>query len=615
MKKQVGVLPEHNPINYFEFPHDVENIAFTHINDKRLRAQTAQERYGDYIRPGHEPILGFYDASTKTALFATESGKFELPEMAIMLFAGLLFLKKIEGLPRIDTSKCTNMSHMFYGCESVKELDLSYWDTSNVTDMNSMFSECRSLASLDISHFNTSRVTDMSWMFNVCDSLPEIDVQGFDVKNVTDMSDMFYACSSVELLDFSKWDTRNVKNTEDMFYNCRALKKVILPHGLAQKTLIRKVIKEQLGWGEKQRDDRGSRNTASQWNTSLQADARPAVLPAGSLESTLMFRSSGERDVEKLVFTGLSDPRLKGLDMREDSISEGRESVQYFKSPGSFTGYLASESGRFELPQKSSNLFSGLMSLKEIEGLSRIDASKAKNMAYMFDGCESLEKLDLSSWDTGSVTDMSCMFNECRSLTDLNVSKWDTSHVTDMSWMFHLCDSLPELDVSRWDTSKVCNMSNMFDSCASLEHLDIADWNTENVESMRQMFGGCQNLTSLDLMEWKTPNVKDFSCMFDSCISLSELHVEALDASSAANMSYMFNSCVSLKELIFSYATCKNIPFAAHMLEGCENLKFVGLPEDRAMSFVIRNAVREKDKNDQRQADAPAQKSSSRSWR
>ena len=44
---------------------------------------------------------------------------------------------------------------MFYGCSSLKSLDLSNFDTSKVTYMSYMFYECTSLESLDISNFYT----------------------------------------------------------------------------------------------------------------------------------------------------------------------------------------------------------------------------------------------------------------------------------------------------------------------------------------------------------------------------------------------------------------------------------------------------------------------------
>ena len=42
-----------------------------------------------------------------------------------------------------NTSNVTDMSYMFYSCESLEELNISTWDTSSVTNMRSMFDECK----------------------------------------------------------------------------------------------------------------------------------------------------------------------------------------------------------------------------------------------------------------------------------------------------------------------------------------------------------------------------------------------------------------------------------------------------------------------------------------
>ena len=121
-----------------------------------------------------------------------------------------------------DTSNVTDMSWMFEGCSSLRELDVSGFDTGNVTDMGSMFSGCSSLRELDVSDFNTGNVTDMGLMFSGCSSLTELDVSGFDTGNVIYMWSMFDGCSSLTELNVSGFDTSNVTDTSLMFYGCPA---------------------------------------------------------------------------------------------------------------------------------------------------------------------------------------------------------------------------------------------------------------------------------------------------------------------------------------------------------------------------------------------------------
>ena len=101
------------------------------------------------------------------------------------------------------------------------------------------------------------------------------------------------------------------------------------------------------------------------------------------------------------------------------------------------------------------------------------------------------------SIDTSLMTDMRNMFNGCSSLQSLDVSGWDTSNVTTMNTMFYHCSSLTQLDVSNWDTSNVTNISYMFDSCSSLQSLDVSGWDVSNVTNIDDIFYNCNKLTTL----------------------------------------------------------------------------------------------------------------------
>ena len=48
---------------------------------------------------------------------------------------------------------------MFYGCSSLKELNLNNFNTNNVTNMGGMFFRCSSLKELNLNNFNTNNVT------------------------------------------------------------------------------------------------------------------------------------------------------------------------------------------------------------------------------------------------------------------------------------------------------------------------------------------------------------------------------------------------------------------------------------------------------------------------
>ena len=53
-----------------------------------------------------------------------------------------------------DTQNVEDMGYMFYGCENLKYIDLSYFNLINVTNMNGMLQGYKSLISIVISVCN-----------------------------------------------------------------------------------------------------------------------------------------------------------------------------------------------------------------------------------------------------------------------------------------------------------------------------------------------------------------------------------------------------------------------------------------------------------------------------
>ena len=122
---------------------------------------------------------------------------------------------------KIDTSKVTNMSYMFYKT-SVKSLDVSNWDTSNVTDMSQMFYKAEDLTYLDVSSWDTSNVKVMTGMFHGVGAT-NLVISKWNTSKVRDMAGMFCNAKLLQMLNLSNWDTSNVENMSLMFRNTNKL--------------------------------------------------------------------------------------------------------------------------------------------------------------------------------------------------------------------------------------------------------------------------------------------------------------------------------------------------------------------------------------------------------
>lgn len=199
-------------------------------------------------------------------------------------------------------------------------------------------------------------------------------------------------------------------------------------------------------------------------------------------------------------------------------------------------------------PMNCSLWFSGFRGLTTITHLEYLNTSQVTNMQYMFQDCESLEALDLSTFNTENVTNMYGMFQFCKSLKSLNLSSFNTSKVKQMEYMFQNCESLTALDLSRFNTENVKNYEHMFHSCKSLTALDLSSFNSKEILNTSIMFSGCFALKTLDISSFDTSKTTDMPSMFSECYALETIYASsAFTTENVTNDSYMFSNCRKLK--------------------------------------------------------------------
>ena len=290
------------------------------------------------------------------------------------LFSNFSKLTGIENINLLDTSNVTDMSSMFYYCESLTSIDVSKFNTSKVTNMSDMISYCRGLTSLDVRNFDTSQVTDMSNMFYECNRLTSLDVSNFDTSNVTNMSEMFGGCRSLTGLDVSNFVTSKVTYMNRMFYDCYILASL----------------------------------DVSKFDTSQVKNMNSMFSSCESLTS-LDVSNFDTSQVEYMSEMFEYCSRLTSLDVSNFDTSKVTNMSQMFYHCSSLTSL----------------------------DLSKFDTSNVTDMSDMFDSCSRLTSLDLSKFNTSKVTDMENMFSGCSKLTSLDFRKATFDKVTSYNNMFY----------------------------------------------------------------------------------------------------------------------------------------------------------------------------------
>ena len=193
-------------------------------------------------------------------------------------------------------------------------------------------------------------------------------------------------------------------------------------------------------------------------------------------------------------------------------------------------------------------MFRGCETLQALD-VSGFNTSRVTDISAMFSGCSSLRSLDLSGFDTSNVTEMHFsaggygVFEGCESLVTLTLGElFDTSAVTNMSRMFDSCESLEWIDLSTFDTSKVTDMRQMFSGCRSLKAIDLSTFDTSKVADMSGMFSHCASLKSLPFpASFETDWVTDMSDMFFGCSSLKSLDLSSFNVTRVRNMNFMLH--------------------------------------------------------------------------
>ena len=607
---------------------------------------------GEPYRGSTEPVFDFVDdiENDKTDVFGqykdilervsveTEDGQIQ-PTTTKGWFGGCSKLAGIEGLSKLDTSKVTDMSYMFYRCRGLASLDVSKFktgnvaameymfydcsglvsldvsgfDTANVTDMGGMFQGCSGLASLDLSSFSTANVTNMSYMFcqcyrltsldvskfatghvtsmremfSQCLALTSLDLSSFDTANVTDMTRMFYRCSGLASIDLSSFDTANVTSTLLMFQGCSGLKQVTLKEGWSIK-----FAECHLPATMYVKDGNGS---FAEYTGGFPTTKTDTYYTKNGIKQAFAVVYDDENDGRAAKLYNRATVPAAGTVFEGDTVTEVITGIE--NKPGAFNDNGDKKLTKVEVmddgikPMTTVKWFSGCSKLASVEGLSKLDTSKATDMSGMFNGCSSLTSLDLSKFNTAKVTDMSWMFNKCSGLTKLDLSNFNTANVTRMSYMFHECSGLTKLDVSSFNTANVTDMSRMFNGCSGLASLAVSSFDTAKVTDMNWMFNECSSLASLDLSNFNTANVTNMSYMFYGCSGLTKLDVSSFDTAKVTDMGSMFCGCSGLTSLDLSGFKTANVTRMLWMFDKCIKLNTVTFPNDANSKANLQKAL------------------------
>ncbi|WEV63928.1 BspA family leucine-rich repeat surface protein [Bifidobacterium sp. ESL0732] len=402
---------------------------------------------------------------------------------------------------------------------------------------------------------DTGYDVQMQKMFAEDPKLEQIKgLSSLDTSHVGNMSQLFAGDASLTELDLSSWDTSRVQDMAEMFSGASSLRRVNLS-GWDTSRLGQRYENQ-----DEERRVSGSLNAMFANDTALQTVDMTGWKTGAVHDYTDMFSSCSSlktvKGIEDVSWTQVPAGFVQPGDDDDDEDDPVDDSVMV------------------------SDMFKGDKSLERID-LSKWDTRKVTDVSGMFSGATKLRRVNVRGWDVSAVADFSGMFDGASSLnavdgindwtmessatksgrsmadmfagtafTSLDLSRWKTGKVTDMSGMFSNAKSLTNVKFADWDLSQATNVSRLFAGDTAMQQVDLHNWNAPQVTDMSYLFANQSDLKKVDITGWNTPSLNNVSYMFLGDGKLNQIKGLAdLDTSNVTDMSGMFASVNQLSKL------------------------------------------------------------------
>ncbi len=345
--------------------------------------------------------------------------------------------EKIYSIEQWGDVQWSTMHHAFFNCQNLVINATDVPDLSQVTDMSYMFFGCDSF-NHPIDNWDVSNVTNMESLFKGCVSFNQ-PLNNWDVSNATNMKNMFES-AIIFNQPLNNWDVSNVTSMESMFYNAISFNQLLNDWDISNVTSIAGMFRE-----------------ASDFNQPLNNwDISSIVSMTGIFGGATSFNQPIDNwDVSNVtnmlaVFEGASsfNQPLNEWDVSNVTSMDGifKDAVSFNKPLNNWV--LSSCTNMYWM-------FNGATSFNQ--AIDNWDVSNVIYMDAMFKDATSFDQA-LNSWDVSSVISMSDMFNGASTFNQ-PLNNWDISGMNYMWNMFYNASNFNQ-DISDWNFPSYVILSN-----------------------------------------------------------------------------------------------------------------------------------------------------------
>ena len=375
------------------------------LNFVLVKGKTYKVFLGDTSSYDGFSIEMVYVPTTTTGPTQLFNSSFDLSQIYTMFIDGVMQTSVVSAYTFSDTNEhkvqcmthdMTSMYYMFYNSNQLKSVKFGdSFNTSNLYTMYRAFRICSNITEIDLSKLDLTNVETMNGLFYSCSNLKIVVLpENFGV-NCVEMSYMFNYCYALDDLNYENLNMSNCNTAYYMFcgtpfesYNASIFEmtNMIVCEGMFSEMANLKSI-DISGWNVKNGNFCG------------------AILSnCTSLETVIMDN------------TYINARGLYAMFYNCTSLKE----IDFNNSLGFYGDDFAS-------------FFYGCTNLKTIKGIDKLYPKAYTN--YVFQNCESLTSIDLSSWDMSNVLRINDMFSNCKKLIDVTIYS-SLDNVSDYANMF-----------------------------------------------------------------------------------------------------------------------------------------------------------------------------------
>ena len=400
----------------------------------------------------------------------------------------------------INGERQSEVAPYYYIMSETNEFDVKIvFNTSNIPSMYAMFEYCDALTWVDFKHLKLDKgiLNDTSYMFSNCYSLIELkNLEYFDTSNVINMRGMFQECYSIGCA------------------NGRGLKPSYGGGDASVDNLGVMPLSYNIQTYESMESDNNEKSSCeggtidikhdNNCSTSYFAPTYDSYVSINTINGTSKLTFNGDIDENNDMVACICISRNGGSNPESlNAYSYG--DCEYIE--GTIYVPLSSFTKVSDNEYKFNNNVIYQIEQDLYYDITHISFIGVKyecmdnNAAPVYDGNSYATDLPL---ECCIETQLYC---ECVYYT-FDLSKLNVSNVQNMSRMFQYCNSVHYINMSTWNTSNVIDMYQMFSGCGSLLELDFYNFNLGNLTDFGSFISNCYSLNFINMNCYMNPNTE-----------------------------------------------------------------------------------------------------------